>query len=300
MPKQRRAAASRSPARPVAKKSARQAKGAEGAHAVEGRQGIETRIEPAEGSAAGQGTRVKAPARRSVAARVACAPKPPEPKEAPAPAPPPRKPGLLRGRRDVRDAASRRCSATTSRPPPSSFRTSSSAIQTSASCSSGPGSTCRSASGRPRDGRPAPQDAGRVGLRRHGRAERRRRRGRARTPRSARSSEDPESDHAHYIMAVALACAGDPSMALDHLRQAIALNPENRSLATTRSRPRSAPRARRRSATALDTPPSAATRRRRIQGPSLNRRRASCLLRLLARPCPTSTSSFSRPARARG
>jgi tetratricopeptide (TPR) repeat protein len=43
--------------------------------------------------------------------------------------------------------------------------------------------------------------------------------------------EDPESDHAHYIMAVALSMRGRPDTALDHLRQAIALNPENRSLA---------------------------------------------------------------------
>jgi len=41
----------------------------------------------------------------------------------------------------------------------------------------------------------------------------------------------PESDHAHYIMAVALVDRGDPSLALVHLRQAITLNPENRSVA---------------------------------------------------------------------
>jgi tetratricopeptide (TPR) repeat protein len=43
--------------------------------------------------------------------------------------------------------------------------------------------------------------------------------------------DDPESDHAHYIMAVALSMRGRPDNALEHLRQAIALNPENRSLA---------------------------------------------------------------------
>jgi tetratricopeptide (TPR) repeat protein len=43
--------------------------------------------------------------------------------------------------------------------------------------------------------------------------------------------DDPESDHAHYIMAVALSARGRTETALDHLRQAIALNPENRSLA---------------------------------------------------------------------
>jgi tetratricopeptide (TPR) repeat protein len=41
----------------------------------------------------------------------------------------------------------------------------------------------------------------------------------------------PESDHAHYIMSVALVDKGDPSMALVHLRQAIALNPDNKSVA---------------------------------------------------------------------
>lgn len=44
-------------------------------------------------------------------------------------------------------------------------------------------------------------------------------------------AEDPESDHAHYIMSVALGMRGRTDEALDHLRQAIALNPENRSLA---------------------------------------------------------------------
>jgi len=44
-------------------------------------------------------------------------------------------------------------------------------------------------------------------------------------------SEDPESDHAHYIMAVALGMRQRSQEAFDHLRQAIALNPENRTLA---------------------------------------------------------------------
>ena len=43
--------------------------------------------------------------------------------------------------------------------------------------------------------------------------------------------EDPESDHAHYIMAVALGMRNRTDEALDHLQQAIALNPENRGLA---------------------------------------------------------------------
>lgn len=41
----------------------------------------------------------------------------------------------------------------------------------------------------------------------------------------------PESDHAHYIMAVALVDKGNTSLALVHLRQAIVLNPENRAVA---------------------------------------------------------------------
>jgi tetratricopeptide (TPR) repeat protein len=43
--------------------------------------------------------------------------------------------------------------------------------------------------------------------------------------------EDPESDHAHYIMAVALGTRNRTDEAIEHLRQAIALNPENRGLA---------------------------------------------------------------------
>lgn len=44
-------------------------------------------------------------------------------------------------------------------------------------------------------------------------------------------TDDPESDHAHYIMAVALGLRQRAAEAIDHLRQAIALNPENRTLA---------------------------------------------------------------------
>jgi tetratricopeptide (TPR) repeat protein len=44
-------------------------------------------------------------------------------------------------------------------------------------------------------------------------------------------SDSPESDHAHYIMSVALASKGDSPKAIDHLRRAITLNPENRALA---------------------------------------------------------------------
>ena len=44
-------------------------------------------------------------------------------------------------------------------------------------------------------------------------------------------ADSPDSDHAHYIMSVALASKGDSNQALEHLRQAISLNPENRALA---------------------------------------------------------------------
>jgi tetratricopeptide (TPR) repeat protein len=44
-------------------------------------------------------------------------------------------------------------------------------------------------------------------------------------------ADSPDSDHAHYIMAVALASHGQPPLALDHLKRSIELNPDNRSLA---------------------------------------------------------------------
>jgi tetratricopeptide (TPR) repeat protein len=44
-------------------------------------------------------------------------------------------------------------------------------------------------------------------------------------------TDSPDSDHAHYIMAVALASHGQSTDALDHLRRSIELNPENRALA---------------------------------------------------------------------
>jgi tetratricopeptide (TPR) repeat protein len=44
-------------------------------------------------------------------------------------------------------------------------------------------------------------------------------------------TEAPDSDHAHYTMAVVLGMRGRAEEALDHLRNAIGLNPENRSLA---------------------------------------------------------------------
>jgi Tfp pilus assembly protein PilF len=44
-------------------------------------------------------------------------------------------------------------------------------------------------------------------------------------------TEDARHDHAHYMMAVLVSRRGDAGVALEHLRQAVSLNPENRSLA---------------------------------------------------------------------
>jgi len=44
-------------------------------------------------------------------------------------------------------------------------------------------------------------------------------------------AESPESDHAHYIMAVALASHGQTTESLAHLKRSIELNPDNRALA---------------------------------------------------------------------
>ena len=43
--------------------------------------------------------------------------------------------------------------------------------------------------------------------------------------------EDPDNDHALYMLAVAHAQRGEPAEAIAHLERAIALNPENRALA---------------------------------------------------------------------
>src|SRR5438105_4864526 len=43
--------------------------------------------------------------------------------------------------------------------------------------------------------------------------------------------EDPDNDHALYMLAVAHAQRGEPAEAVAHLERAIALNPENRALA---------------------------------------------------------------------
>lgn len=44
-------------------------------------------------------------------------------------------------------------------------------------------------------------------------------------------TDDPDNDHANYIMAVALSDRGQTDDALRHLRRAISLNSDNRSLA---------------------------------------------------------------------
>jgi Tfp pilus assembly protein PilF len=44
-------------------------------------------------------------------------------------------------------------------------------------------------------------------------------------------TDDARHDHAHYMMAVLSARRSDASGAVDHLRQAVSLNPENRSIA---------------------------------------------------------------------
>jgi tetratricopeptide (TPR) repeat protein len=45
--------------------------------------------------------------------------------------------------------------------------------------------------------------------------------------------EDPDNDHALYMLAVAHAQRGEPAEAIAHLERAITLNPENRALART-------------------------------------------------------------------
>jgi tetratricopeptide (TPR) repeat protein len=72
--------------------------------------------------------------------------------------------------------------------------------------------------------------------------------------------EDPESDHAHYIMAVALGMRGRADEALDHLRRAIGLNPDNRGLAREDPDLESI-RAHESFGAALNTPPVANRRR---------------------------------------
>lgn len=86
---------------------------------------------------------------------------------------------------------------------------------------------------------------------------------------------DARHDHAHYMMAVASVRRHDVNAAVDHLRRAVALNPENRSIArqdpeldTIRETPGFK--------AALDTPPA--------EGASA---RPQSALRAVARPKPT-------------
>jgi tetratricopeptide (TPR) repeat protein len=76
--------------------------------------------------------------------------------------------------------------------------------------------------------------------------------------------EDPASDHAHYIMAVALGMRNRADEAIEHLQQAIALNPENRGLAK-QDPDLDGLRDHNRFRDALDTPP-APNRRRPARG----------------------------------
>jgi tetratricopeptide (TPR) repeat protein len=74
--------------------------------------------------------------------------------------------------------------------------------------------------------------------------------------------EDPDNDHALYMLAVAHAQRDEPAEAIAHLERAIALNPENRALA--KSDPDLEPlRGDDAFRTALDTPAAPRTDRRR-------------------------------------
>jgi len=84
-------------------------------------------------------------------------------------------------------------------------------------------------------------------------------------------TEDPRHDHAHYLMAVATLLRHDAAAALDHLRRAVALNPENRSRA--RQDPdfdalREDPAFR----AALDTPPAEGAVARSVPAPVRSRK----------------------------
>lgn len=77
-------------------------------------------------------------------------------------------------------------------------------------------------------------------------------------------AEDPDSDHAHYTMSVALGMRGRVDEAIEHLRQAIALNPENRALARQDPDIESL-RSHDGFRSALDTPPAPPRRRPRTR-----------------------------------
>jgi tetratricopeptide (TPR) repeat protein len=234
MPKQRRAAASRSPARPVAKKSSPIKRKAPKALTLS--KGARASKPPASRPSGPKvrppvkAQRVKAPVRTPVAGRVrVLPPKPPEAKEAPAPAPAPRRPAFYEALA-VYETGVRALQRHDFEAAASSLRT---VIQ------GYPGErelverarlylqVCeRETARRPSGPQTASEsvyaatvalNAGDVeGALKH---------------LSKALERAPESDHAHYIMAVALVDRGDTSLALVHLRQAITLNPENRSVA---------------------------------------------------------------------
>jgi tetratricopeptide (TPR) repeat protein len=77
--------------------------------------------------------------------------------------------------------------------------------------------------------------------------------------------EDPENDHAHYIMAVALGMRNLRDEAIEHLQRAIALNPESRGLAK-QDPDLDSLRDHARFGDALETPP-APNRRRSVRRP---------------------------------
>ena len=228
MPKQRRAAASRSPARPVAKKSSPIKRKAPKALTLsKGARASKPSPRPKVQSPAKPQRRDKAPARAAVTARVT--PQPPAPKEVPAPAAPPRRPAFYEAlavyetgvralqRHDFEAAANslrsviqgypgerelverarlylQVCERETARRPSGPQTASESVYAATVALNAG-------------DVEGALGHLGKA------------------------LEKAPESDHAHYIMAVALVDRGDPSLALVHLRQAITLNPENRSVA---------------------------------------------------------------------
>jgi len=84
---------------------------------------------------------------------------------------------------------------------------------------------------------------------------------------------NPRHDHAHYMMAVATARRGDAERSFEHLRQAVALNPENRSLARQDPELESL-RLLSGFADALETPPAAAAAVDRSSGSPAKVRKA--------------------------
>ena len=246
MPKQRRAAASRSPARPVAKKSgSSKAKGAKGPELSKGARASKPSPKANIGKAPVSRAAAKPPAagRGAVSVRGAGpAARPSRQETRRPPTPPPRRPAFYEALA-LYETGVRALQRHDSQAPPIASAASSSAIQASVSCRTGAALPAGLRAGdRPaavRRHRPRPRsvyaatvalNAGDVegALGHLGRA----------------LERAPDSDHAHYIMAVALVDKGDPSLALVHLRQAITLNPDNRSVALQDPDLERAPRAR--------------------------------------------------------